>query len=77
MVWQVAQSVKIPVVGMGGIMNARDAIEFLLAGASAIQIGTANFIDPTVSVKVLEGIEAYLSQHNFSSVNEIIGALEV
>ncbi|MEA4967939.1 MAG: dihydroorotate dehydrogenase [Bacteroidaceae bacterium] len=77
MVWQVAKSVKIPVVGMGGIMNARDAIEFLLAGASAVQIGTANFIDPTVSVKVLEGIETYLLQHNFSSVNEIIGALEL
>lgn len=77
MVWQVAKSVKIPVVGMGGIMNARDAIEFLLAGASAVQIGTANFIDPTVSVKVLEGIETYLLQHNFSSVNEIIGALEI
>lgn len=77
MVWQVAKSVKIPVVGMGGIMDARDAIEFLLAGASAVQIGTANFIDPTVSVKVLEGIETYLLQHNFSSVNEIIGALEI
>ncbi len=77
MVWQVAKSVKIPVVGMGGIMNARDAIEFLLAGASAVQIGTANFIDPTVSVKILEGIETYLLQHNFSSVNEIIGALEI
>lgn len=77
MVWQVAKSVKIPVVGMGGIMDARDAIEFLLAGASAVQIGTANFIDPTVSIKVLEGIETYLLQHNFSSVNEIIGALEL
>jgi dihydroorotate dehydrogenase (NAD+) catalytic subunit len=77
MVWQVAKSVKVPVVGMGGIMNATDAIEFLLAGATAIQIGTANFIDPTVSIKVLEGIEDYLKRHNFSSVNDIIGALEV
>ncbi len=77
MVWQVYNSVKIPVVGMGGIMNARDAIEFILAGSSAIQIGTANFIDPTVSVKVLEGIEEYLIRHKFSSVNDIIGALEV
>lgn len=77
MVWQVAKAVKVPVVGMGGIMNATDAIEFLLAGASAIQIGTANFIDPTVSIKVLEGIEDYLKRHNFSSVNDIIGALEV
>ncbi len=77
MVWQVAKSVKVPVVGMGGIMNATDAIEFLLAGATAIQIGTANFIDPTISIKVLEGIEDYLKRHNFSSVNDIIGALEV
>ncbi len=77
MVWQVANAVKVPVIGMGGIMNATDAIEFLLAGASAIQIGTANFIDPTVSIKVLEGIEDYLKRHNFSSVNDIIGALEV
>lgn len=77
MVWQVAKSVKIPVIGMGGIMNSCDAIEFLLAGASAVQIGTANFIDPSVSIKVLEGIEDYLIRHNFSSVNDIIGALEI
>lgn len=77
MVWQVAQAVKIPVVGMGGIMNATDAIEFMLAGASAIQIGTANFIDPAVSIKVLEGIENYLSKHKIDNVREIIGALEV
>lgn len=77
MVWQVAQSVKIPVIGMGGIMNATDAIEFLLAGASAIQVGTANFIDPTVSIKILEGIEAYLERHGCKSVYDIIGALEV
>jgi len=77
MVWQVAKAVKVPVVGMGGIMNATDAIEFLLAGASAIQIGTANFIDPTVSIKVLDGIEDYLKRHKFGSVKDIIGALEV
>lgn len=77
MVWQVAKAVKVPVVGMGGIMNATDAIEFILAGASAIQIGTANFIDPTVSIKVLEGIEEYLIRHNYSDINQIIGALEV
>lgn len=77
MVWQVAQEVKIPVVGMGGIMNARDAIEFFLAGASAVQIGTANFIDPTVSMKVLEGIEDYLNRHKFSSIYEIIGAMTI
>ena len=76
MVWQVAQAVKIPVIGLGGIMNAADAIEFMLAGASAIQIGTANFIDPTVTIKVIDGINAYLDRHNFRSVNDIIGALE-
>jgi len=77
MVWQVAKAVKVPVVGMGGIMNATDAIEFILAGASAVQIGTANFIDPTVSVKVVEGIEDYLIRHKINTVTEIIGALEV
>ena len=76
MVWQVAQSVKVPVIGMGGIMNATDAIEFMLAGASAIQIGTANFIDPEVTIKVIDGISEYLESNGYSSVNEIIGALE-
>lgn len=76
MVWQVANAVKVPVIGMGGIMTATDAIEFLLAGASAIQIGTANFIDPTVSIKILEGIEEYLIRHKCNSVYDIIGALE-
>lgn len=77
MVWQVAKSVKIPVIGLGGIMNARDAVEFLLAGATAIQIGTANFIDPTITLKVTEGINDYLDRHGYKSVYEIIGALEV
>ncbi len=77
MVWQVAKAVGVPVVGLGGIMNADDAIAFLLAGATAIEIGTANFIDPAVTVKVAEGINAYLDRHGFRSVNEIIGALEV
>ncbi len=76
MVWQVARAVKIPVIGLGGICSATDAIEFLLAGASAIQIGTANFIDPAVSEKVVDGIEDYLTRHGFNSVQEIIGALE-
>ena len=75
MVWQVSHAVKIPVIGLGGIMNARDAVEFLLAGASAIQIGTANFIDPCVTVRVAEGINDYLERHGFKSVNEIIGGL--
>jgi dihydroorotate dehydrogenase (NAD+) catalytic subunit len=76
MVWEVARAVKIPVIGLGGIMNAADAIEFILAGASAIQIGTANFIDPTVTIKVIDGINDYLDRHHYQSVNEIIGALE-
>lgn len=77
MVWQVSKAVKIPVIGMGGIMNWKDAVEFMLAGATAIQIGTANFIDPTVTVKVAEGIDDYLNRYNYTSVKDIIGALEV
>ncbi|MBR6590237.1 MAG: nitronate monooxygenase, partial [Bacteroidaceae bacterium] len=77
MVWQVAQAVKIPVIGLGGIMNWRDAVEFLLAGATAIQIGTANFIDPAITVKVAQGIDDYLNRHGFTSVKDIIGGLEV
>ncbi len=77
MVWQVAKVVKVPVVGLGGIMNATDAIEFLLAGATAIELGTANFIDPAITVKVVDGINDYLDRHGFKSVHEIIGALEV
>lgn len=77
MVWQVAKAIKIPVIGLGGIMNWKDAVEFMLAGASAIQIGTANFIDPSVTIKVIEGINSYLDEHGYKSVNEIVGALEV
>lgn len=77
MVWQVAQAVKIPVIGLGGIMNWRDAVEFILAGASAIQIGTANFIDPTVTLKVVDGINDYLDRHGFTSVADLVGALEL
>ncbi len=76
MVWQVAKAVKIPVVGLGGIMNATDAIEFLMAGATAVEIGTANFIDPTVTIKVVDGINAWLDAHGVSDVHEIIGCLE-
>ncbi|NVO01999.1 MAG: dihydroorotate dehydrogenase [Bacteroidetes bacterium] len=77
MVWQVSKAVNIPIIGLGGIMNATDAIEFFLAGATAIQIGTANFIDPTVSLKVVNGINEYLDRHKFASINDIIGKLEV
>ncbi len=76
MVWQVAKAVKIPVIGLGGICNAADAIEFMMAGATAIQIGTANFIDPTVTIKVRDGINEWLDRHGCSSVSEIIGALD-
>jgi dihydroorotate dehydrogenase (NAD+) catalytic subunit len=75
MVWQVAKVVKIPVIGLGGISCAADAIEFLLVGASAIQIGTANFIDPTVTLKVIHGINEYLDKYGISSVKEIINGL--
>ena len=74
-VWQVAKAVNIPIVGLGGIMNAKDAIEFFLAGASAIEIGTANFIDPAVTVKVAQGINEWLDQHGCQSVGEIVGQL--
>lgn len=75
MVWQVAKAVKVPVVGLGGIMSATDAIEFLLAGASAVQIGTANFIDPAITVKIVDGINEYLDENHFSSVKDIIGLI--
>ena len=77
MVWQVAKAVNIPVIGLGGIMDWKDAVEFMLAGATAIQIGTANFIDPAVTIKVEDGINNYLERHGCKSVKEIIGALEV
>ena len=75
-VWQVAKAVNIPVVGLGGICNAHDAIEFLMAGATAIEIGTANFIDPQVTIKVRDGINEWLDSHGCKSVKEIIGTLE-
>ncbi|MBO6286971.1 MAG: dihydroorotate dehydrogenase [Prevotella sp.] len=75
MVWQVARAVKIPVVGLGGIMTARDAIEFLMAGATAIEIGTANFIDPAVTIKVRDGIDRWLDEHGCQSVQEIVGVV--
>jgi len=75
MVWQVAKAVKIPVIGLGGIMNSADAIEFILAGATAIQVGTANFIDPQISIKIVDGIEKYLNHHKINSIDELIGSL--
>jgi len=77
MVWQVANAVKIPVLGMGGIMNAADAIEFMLAGASIVQVGTAVFKDPMIALDIVEGVREYLERHDMNSVKELIGALEV
>ena len=77
MVWQTYKAVKIPIIGLGGISNWKDAVEFMLAGATAIQIGTYNFIDPTVSVKVIDGMNEYLDRHGFKSAKELIGALDV
>lgn len=77
MVWQVYNAVKIPVIGMGGIMNATDAIEFMLAGASAVQVGTGIFKDPFIPLKVIEGINAYLDRHKLQSVSDLIGSLQM
>ncbi len=77
MVWEVAKSVKIPVIGLGGIMNARDALEFILAGAAAVQIGTANFVNPETAINVIDGIEDYCKRHGFADFKSLIGALEI
>ncbi len=75
MVWQVSQAVKIPVIGLGGIMSAQDAIEFILAGATAVQVGTANFIDPCISTKIIDGIEDYLVRNKFNNISDIVGVI--
>lgn len=76
MVWQVAKAVRIPVIGLGGIMNGADAMEFILAGASAVQIGTANFVDPAVTVKVIDWLDDYCSRHHVADIHELIGGME-
>ena len=76
MVYQVAHAVSIPVIGLGGISSATDAVEFLLAGATAVEIGTANFVDPAITVKVAKGIGEYLDRHGFKSVHEIVGLVD-
>lgn len=76
MVWQVFQAIKLPIVGLGGIMNSKDAIEFILAGASAIQIGTANFIDPQISEKIVHGVSSYMSRHKIQNIRDLVGALK-
>ena len=75
MVWQTAQVVNVPIIGMGGIATATDAIEFLLAGATAIEVGTYNFVDPTATIQIVEGIENYMLRHGFSNITELIGTL--
>ena len=76
-VWQVYNTVKIPIIGMGGIMKAEDAIEFFLAGASAVAVGTANFVNPSVSIDIVSGIREYLNQHQIGSLQKLVGSLEV
>jgi dihydroorotate dehydrogenase (NAD+) catalytic subunit len=76
MVWQVVQQVSVPVIGLGGIMTARDALEFLIVGARAVQVGTAHFIHPHAAIDILEGIEDYLEQHQFDDINQLIGTLK-
>ena len=77
MVWQTAQAVKVPIIGMGGIASATDAIEFLLAGASAVEVGTYNFVDPSVTTQIVDGIEDYMRRHGFTDINDLIGALQI
>ena len=77
MVWQTAQAVKVPIIGMGGITSATDAIEFLLAGASAVEVGTYNFMDPSVTTQIVDGIEDYMRRHGFTDIQDLIGALQM
>lgn len=77
MVWQTAQAVKVPIIGMGGIASAADAIEFLLAGASAVEVGTYNFVDPSVTTQIVDGIEDYMRRHGFADIQDLIGALQI
>jgi dihydroorotate dehydrogenase (NAD+) catalytic subunit len=76
MVWQAARAVEIPVIGIGGIMNHRDALEFLIAGASAIQVGTANFVNPTATMAIIDGLETYLKTHKIADIKDLVGSLE-
>jgi len=76
MVWQVFHAVKIPIIGMGGIASWQDAIEFILAGSAAVQVGTYNFIDPAVSVSIVDGIHDYLDRHHISAVSELVGNID-
>lgn len=75
MVWQVAKAVNIPIIGLGGIMNADDALQFIMAGATAIQVGTANFVDPTTTIKIIDGLQDYCQRHGVSDINELRGII--
>ena len=77
MVWQVVQTVQVPVIGIGGIMTAKDALEFLIAGATAVQVGTANFINPHATIDIIDGIEAFLMQRNITDIADVIGTIEI
>jgi dihydroorotate dehydrogenase (NAD+) catalytic subunit len=77
MVWQVAQAVKVPVIGIGGIMGAEDALEFIIAGASAVQVGTANFVNPQTTLEIIDGLTSYLITHGISSIKEVIGSIRI
>jgi dihydroorotate dehydrogenase (NAD+) catalytic subunit len=76
MVWETAKKVKVPVIGIGGIASAEDAIEFFIAGASAVQVGTANFVNPKTTIEIIEGIEKFMADRKISSLGEIIGTLD-
>jgi dihydroorotate dehydrogenase (NAD+) catalytic subunit len=76
-VWQVAQAVQIPVVGIGGIMSAQDALEFIIAGASAVQVGTANFVNPRATMEIIDGITVYLQRQKLASIRDLIGSLQL
>ena len=77
MVYEVAKAVSVPLIGMGGIMTAEDAIEFMIAGASMVAVGTANFVDPYAAIKILDGINEYLDKHNIAKAADIVGSVEI
>jgi dihydroorotate dehydrogenase (NAD+) catalytic subunit len=77
MVWEVAQTVNIPIIGIGGITNALDAVEFLLAGATAVAVGTANFVNPRATIEIIDGLEAYLKEKNIKDIRQLVGQVKI
>jgi dihydroorotate dehydrogenase (NAD+) catalytic subunit len=75
MVWQVAQAVELPVIGMGGIMTAQDAVEFIIAGARAVSVGTANFVNPLAAVEIISGVKSFMIRNHISDINDLVGSL--